>query len=132
MPLAADAGSGATVLRDLIKLGLRAAFCAATMLAYVLALLPGDPHVFQNDKSNHLLAFGTLAVLARLGWTRASALTIGAGLIAFGGFIEFSQALPIVGRDASAADVVADAMAAAGGLAAGALGLLAIRRVQPA
>jgi hypothetical protein len=95
----------------------RLAFCVSTIGAYVLAIAPGDPAVFSYDKANHMLAFVVLAILARLGWERTQVWIVAAGLIAFGGFIELSQALPIIHRDASWGDLAADAIATIVGLA---------------
>lgn len=111
----------------------RIAFWGAGVAAYILALLPGDPHVFHYDKFNHMLAFAVLAILGRLGHSHSRALVIAIGLIAFGGLIELSQALPAIHRDASWADLGADAIATLGGLLVGTalLGLARSWRTTP-
>ena len=109
--------------RETIRLFARLAFCAAAGFAYFCAIAPSDPGIVAYDKGNHLIAFATLAVLARLGWSRSRAGMIAVLLIAFGGLIEISQAMPIVHRDASWGDFWADVLAVALGLTMGA-GLL--------
>jgi hypothetical protein len=85
---------------------------------YILAVLPGGrgPQVFAWDKLNHAAAFLVLTLLATLAHPRASALRIAFALAAFGGFIELSQAIPAVHRDASFNDWFADIGAIAIGL----------------
>ena len=95
----------------------RLGFYAAAFAAYLLAMAPGGPAIFSYDKANHGLAFIVLAIFARLGWERTNPWLIAAGLIAFGGFIELCQALPIIHRDASWGDLAADAIATICGLA---------------
>lgn len=114
--------------RATIHLLARIAFWCAAMFAYVCAILPGNPGIVSYDKGNHLIAFGTLAILGRVGWERSGAQRIAVVLIAFGGLIELSQALPEVHRDASWADLAADTVAVVLGLAVGALLLRVIRQ----
>lgn len=91
------------------------AICALSVL--VLALLPPDaPEVSTGwDKSNHLLAFGVLAALGVRAWP-GRAWHVVAGLIAYGGMIEFLQSLTTY-RDASWLDLIADGVGIAIGLA---------------
>lgn len=63
------------------------------------------------DKLNHIFAFFVLGVLARLAWPKAGALWPWALLLLFGILIEVVQYF--VGRDASAFDVLADAIGVA-------------------
>jgi VanZ family protein len=107
---------------------MRFAFWCALLFAYVCAVIPGGPQIGHSDKNGHVLAFFTLAFLARLGWSRRSALRISILLVLFGIFIELSQATPIVHRDADVWDVVADAGGVAVGLVAGAIALFLFRR----
>lgn len=117
----------------MFSLSARIAFWGAGVAAYILALLPGDPHIFHYDKFNHMLAFAMLAVLGRLGHSHSRAVVIAIGLIAFGGLIELTQALPAIHRDASWADLGADAVATIGGLLIGTalLGLARSWRTTP-
>lgn len=117
--------------RDTIKRLARIGLWLAMAGAYVMAIMPGNPHIFHYDKANHGLAFFVMAVLARLGFSRAMTPLIAIGLIAFGAFIELSQALPIIARDASWADLGADTIATFVGLLAGSVLLMAIRRHRP-
>ncbi len=84
-----------------------------------------DDRELPLDKLRHLAAFATLAWVATQGFgrVRRAAVTIPAALLGYGVFIELVQSV-IPGRQASAADVVADAV----GLA---LGLLAARVFSP-
>ncbi|MDX1598872.1 MAG: VanZ family protein [Marinobacter sp.] len=74
--------------------------------------MPSSP----NDKVNHLIAFTELAILARLGWPRISAIWLVApALVLFGLAIEVIQSqLPY--REFSLADLAADAAGVAIGL----------------
>lgn len=115
--------------RAIVPLLARLAFWSALAFAYVCALLPGDPHIVSYDKANHGIAFATLALLARIGWPRVRAWRIAFALIAFGGLIELSQALPLIHRDASWGDLLADTIATLGGLVLGTAALAMLKRL---
>lgn len=92
-------------------------------LALVICGLAFDPKPPQfaeiaNDKVNHLLAFASLGFTGALsrqpGWRGMAAVAV--ALVAFGGFIEIVQAF-IPGRAGEWADVVADSVGIAIGLA---------------
>jgi len=117
--------------RETIRLGARIAFWCCVAGSYALAVLPVHDVGMPNDKANHMLAFGTMAFLGRLGWSKRRARWIGAGLVAFGAFIEISQGTALVDRDASWADLAADTVATIAGLIAGKLALHEIRRRWP-
>lgn len=88
-----------------------------------LAFSPKPPESLTTgwDKSNHLLAFATLAVVASLSLSMLRrARWVSAGLLAYGIFIELVQS-QIPGRSADAADVLADMVGVALGLAVVAL-----------
>ncbi|WP_225934381.1 MULTISPECIES: VanZ family protein [unclassified Cupriavidus] len=91
------------------------ALCALAVL--VLSLLPPDaPEVTTGwDKANHLLAFGTLAVLGVRAWP-ARLWHLVLALTAYGGAIEILQSLTSY-RDPSWADLLADVLGIAVGLA---------------
>ena len=97
----------------------------------VAAFTPGDaaPSTGIGDKFDHLLAFGSLAVAAALSQRTGgrAALATSAGLLLFGAFIEIVQTV-VPGRHASWADLAADALGIAGGLALAA----GLRRCWPA
>ena len=88
----------------------RPLFWAALVFAVTMALLPHPPHVVGQlgDKSQHMLAFGTLAVLAVAGWPRAELLRIGERLSFAGALIEVLQSIPALGRDCDVRDWLAD------------------------
>jgi len=93
---------------------LRIAFWAAAALSLFMAelpkppALPGDP----TDKVQHIIAFATLAGLAAAAYPRTRLLWILLGLSAFGGAIEIFQMNPLISRDASWWDWIADTVAA--------------------
>lgn len=107
---------------------LRAAFWAALLLAFVMALLPQPPMLpgGPSDKVQHVLAFVTLAILAALAWPRLSLLKLGVALSAFGALIEILQLMPALNRDGDVGDWLADTVAVAAALGAIAL----FRRVR--
>ena len=85
--------------------------CFALAAAGVLALSlmppgPADLSGFGWDKSNHLIAFGVLGVLAHLGWPQRPGRVI-ACLLGFGALIEVLQGLTDY-RTAEWFDLVAD------------------------
>lgn len=93
-------------------------FWIATAVIYGLAIMPSPeaPSFGAGDKVDHIAAFLTLTLLGRSAyWMRPPAL-IGIGLSAFGAFIELSQAVPLIHRDASVADWAADSIAVLVGL----------------
>jgi VanZ family protein len=98
-------------------------FWAALVFAYVAAVVPqvDAPAFSSSDKVEHMVAFLTLALLAALGWRRARLAWIGVGLAGFGAFIEFSQMIPALHRDADVKDWIADAIAIVVGLAIAAI-----------
>jgi VanZ family protein len=59
-----------------------------------------------------MIAFATLAALATAAYPRTRLLTILLGLSSFGGAIEIFQMSPLVSRDASWWDWIADTVAA--------------------
>ena len=93
-------------------------FWLAAAFAFVSAMLPAKeaPSIFWWDKANHMAAFVVLAALARLAYPAAGLLRLAALTIAFGGLIEACQAIPFIHRDASWADLLADAVAVLLGL----------------
>lgn len=93
-------------------------FWAALLFAYVAAIMPqaDAPHIANNDKVEHMIAFLTLAVLGRLAypavpWWRGWLLLAG-----FGALIELTQMIPALHRDGNLADWIADAIALSVGI----------------
>lgn len=93
----------------------KAAFCLALAFAVVMACLPQPPALPADvgDKVLHMIAFATLALLARLGWPDASNWTILLSLSAFGALIEVVQLIPSLHREGDVRDWIADTVAAA-------------------
>ena len=94
------------------------AFWLCVAGAYVFAIMPGKeaPAAFAWDKMNHMLAFFVITVLCRLAYPRLPVLLVAVAMAAFGGFIELSQAVPFIHRDAEWIDLFADCVAATVGL----------------
>lgn len=103
---------------------LQLTFWLAALFTLVMALLPKAPALpgAPSDKLQHVAAFLTLAVLARLGWPRHPLVLLLGGLALFGAAIELGQLLPVLNRHAGLADWAADVAAAAVGLALAGLG----------
>jgi VanZ family protein len=87
-------------------------------IIYILAILPRAdvPAMPGTDKVQHIAAFITLGVLSALALPRFSLLKIASWLALFGALIEFTQMIPVLHRDASMLDWLADLCAIAGGL----------------
>jgi VanZ family protein len=87
--------------------------------ALVSATLPqGEaPHLGGSDKLDHMVAFFTLAFLARLAYPRRAPVHLFLAIVAFGGAIELVQMIPAVQRDAEWRDWFADIAATLVGLA---------------
>ena len=97
----------------------RVLFWMALVGSYTLSVLPGEtvaPLFHWSDKLNHAGAFLVLGFLLRMGWQIGYWEALG-WLIAYGGFIEFSQ-LFAIHRSAEWADIGADAIGALLGLKA--------------
>lgn len=92
----------------------------AVAVAYVAAVVPqrDAPHLGGSDKLDHMAAFFTICFLARLAYRHVAVGVIFWLAVAFGAFIELSQALPFIHRDAELGDWIADAAAAAIGVSA--------------
>jgi VanZ family protein len=91
----------------------RALLSAACVLAFIMACLPKPPGVpFEpSDKIQHIVAFAVLALLARIAFWEARALSIFVSLSLFGALIECVQLVPALGRDADIVDWLADIVA---------------------
>ena len=93
----------------------RLVFGAALVFTLVMALLPRPPSLFLDrygDKAEHMLAFATLAVLARLAFREAPSRVILERLSFVGALIEVFQAIPALHRDCDWTDWAADTFAA--------------------
>ena len=97
-------------------LSVRFAFWLAVLASSILAVVPQPPDLGTGslgDKFNHMLAFGTLTLLACLAFPGASRLRMAERLSFFGALIEVVQALPVLGRDCDIRDWIADTVAIA-------------------
>lgn len=97
----------------------RRAYGVLVVLLLFVALVPqaDAPLGTPNDKVNHILAFLTLAIAARLLWPAAHPLVLFLWLALFGGLIEVLQDVMGLGRDGDWVDFVADVGAIVVGLA---------------
>jgi VanZ family protein len=109
----------------------RILFVAMLVVVLWLAFSPRPPRELDTgwDKLNHALAFGALALSGRFGFpgTRWRVLGIALALLALGVAIEAVQSL-LPTRSAELADVLADGVGIAAGLAAASLALTLSRR----
>jgi hypothetical protein len=97
--------------RDMIVPLARVAFVGALVLAVTLALTP-PMHVEKvGDKSMHMLAFGTLTLLAAFGWPQLPRFRILERLSFLGAMIEVLQSIPSLHRDCDIRDWIADTIA---------------------
>ena len=93
----------------MLALVARVAFWGALVFAVVMALLPHPPAlVHAPDKYQHMLAFGTLAILAAAAYPAAELLRTGERLSFLGALIEVFQSIPALHRDCDVMDWVAD------------------------
>ena len=94
----------------------RLLFFGAFAFTWVMALLPKPPALpidSYGDKFEHMLAFGTLTLLARMAFRRASDWLILERLSFVGALIEVFQAWPALHRDCDPRDWLADTLAIA-------------------
>jgi len=89
------------------------AFWGALLFAYIEAIIPGKDAINLSawDKMNHMIAFFTITFLARAAYPRIPIFRLFVMMAAFGAFIELSQALSFIGRDAEWDDWLADMIA---------------------
>ena len=93
----------------------RGLFWAATLFAFVMAVLPHPPQLplEPSDKVQHVIAFTTLGLLAAWAYSAASLWRLLVRLSLFGAFIELCQAIPALHRDSDVLDWLADSVAVA-------------------
>ena len=89
------------------------AFWGALLFAYVDAIIPGKEAISLSawDKLNHMIAFFTITFLARAAYPRMPVFRLFLMMACFGAFIELSQAIPFIHRDAEWDDWFADMIA---------------------
>lgn len=91
----------------------RVLFVAALVFAVTMALLPKPPHTPADrfgDKFEHMLAFGTLTLLAGVGLPRAMLWRTAERLSFLGALIEVMQSIPALHRDCDINDWIADTL----------------------
>ncbi len=100
---------------------LRLAFWLLLGIILALSLMPSEdaPTVFADDKLNHILAFFTLSLMARLLWPQARLAILFVLLTLLGGGIELLQLAMGFGREADWMDFAADIVAIVLGMLAG-------------
>jgi len=89
-------------------------FWLALVLAVTMALLPHPPSLPVDqfgDKFEHMLAFGTLTLLADLAFPVIPRLRIAERLSFLGALIEVTQSIPALHRDCDIRDWIADTVA---------------------
>ncbi len=99
-----------------VILWFRIGLAIAIVVALTMALLPKPPHLPIDrfgDKFEHSLAFGTMAILAVLGFPREPLFRIGERLSFLGAMIEVLQSIPALHRDCDIRDWIADTIAIA-------------------
>ncbi|MDB5582893.1 MAG: hypothetical protein JWR80_8069 [Bradyrhizobium sp.] len=93
---------------------IRATFWVAVGLALLMALLPQPPSLpidAMGDKSEHVMTFVTLTLLAALGYRNTSLPRIAERLSFLGALIEIFQSIPALHRDCDFRDWIADTLA---------------------
>ncbi len=88
-------------------------FVIALIGVGVFALWPGDndpPDLFGQHVINHVFAFVVLTMLARAAWPHLSRLQLFLALLGLGVLIEVLQAIPVLQRTSSLADIATDAV----------------------
>lgn len=102
---------------------------AALAFALFMALSPKPPELPDlNDKLQHMLAFGTLTILACAAYPRTELLRIGERLSFLGALIEVVQSIPALHRDCDIMDWIADTSVIAGVILVVAVARSAVRR----
>lgn len=86
----------------------RMAFAAALIVTTVLMLVPSPGTATSNDKTDHLLVFGTLTLLGA--WALIPTRWLVPGLIAYAALTELLQATVTQSRHGDLLDVAADSL----------------------
>ena len=92
----------------------RTLFCLALVFAVTMALLPSPPKLpidSWGDKSEHMLAFGVLAILGSVAFPWMPSARLGERLSFLGALIEVCQSIPSLHRDCDIRDWIADTAA---------------------
>ncbi len=94
---------------------MRFVFFGAVLFAVIMASLPQPPQIpgQPSDKVQHIMAFAVLTLLARLAYPATKRWRLFVSLAALGALIEAVQAIPVLHRDPSLLDWLADCGAVA-------------------
>ncbi len=89
---------------------MRFVFIGAVLFAVIMASLPQPPQIpgQPSDKVQHIMAFAVLTLLARLAYPATKRWRLFVSLAFLGALIEAVQAIPMLHRDASLLDWLAD------------------------
>ena len=91
---------------------LRMAFWAASLFAFVMAVLPHPIELLAtSDKVQHMTAFFVITTLGCAAFRGLSRIKLMVAMVAFGGLIELVQLIPELHRDAQWSDWLADILA---------------------
>jgi hypothetical protein len=114
-------------LAPLIRTGARIGFWLALVAVLYLAWTPAPPIVGPDDKTQHMMAFGTLTLLLRLGYPALGWVAVLGWMGALGWLIEIVQLVPALHRQFDGMDWLADMAAVVVALIAGQLVLACCR-----
>lgn len=94
---------------------MRFVFFGAVLFAVIMASLPQPPEIpgQPSDKVQHVIAFAVLTLLARLAYPATKRWRLFISLAFLGALIEAVQAIPMLHRDPSLLDWLADCGAVA-------------------
>lgn len=94
---------------------MRFVFFGAVLFAVIMASLPQPPQIpgQPSDKLQHIIAFAVLTLLARLAYPGTKRWRLFVSLAALGALIKAVQAIPVLHRDPSLLDWLADCGAVA-------------------
>jgi VanZ family protein len=88
------------------------AFWLCVIGAVTLALLPHPPEFKEfGDKVQHMLAFGTMALVGSIAFPKMAKARLGERLSFLGALVEVAQSIPALHRDCDIRDWVADTLA---------------------
>ena len=92
-------------------LTMRVLFWVALVLCVIFTLLPIEIRTGVNDKTEHMVAFGTLAGLAAFGFPAELRWRVAERLSFVGAMIELVQGIPALHRHSDIGDWIADTVA---------------------
>jgi VanZ family protein len=88
------------------------AFWLCLLGAVTLALLPHPPQIKElGDKSQHMIAFGSLALIGSFAFPGMTKTRLGERLSFLGALVEIAQSIPALHRNCDIYDWIADTLA---------------------